>query len=220
MAHFVEHLLFWAQKNIPKKGIHATWMNTVATAMLLPWPTEPSTFSVNNDGFSEALDRFGQFFIAPLFNPSGVDRECKAIHQEFCKDQPQDAWRMLYVKKELANKKHPFHSFCIGNLDTLAQISQDELKEWYRAHYSANLMHLVVYSSLEMPTLEKEVMTLFSQVKNQNNEPSKCQECLLMAETSPRLCAITPVQDVQLLELSWEIPHFLDRIEKSTQTNY
>ena len=104
-------------------------------------------FSVNNNGFTEALDRFGQFFVAPLFSPSGVDRECKAIHSEFCRNIPLDPWRVLYVKKELAYVDHPFHAFCIGNQDSLAQISaRSELKEWYAEHYSANLMHLVVYS--------------------------------------------------------------------------
>lgn len=210
MAHFVEHLLFLGTEKYQEEEGYTRYLDEYGGTRNAFTMADRTVyiFSVNNDGFLGALDRFGQFFISPLFNPSGVDRECKAIHQEYCKDQPLDPWRVLYVKKELANKKHPFHSFCIGNSDTLAKISQDELKEWYQEHYSANLMHLVIYSSLDIPTLEKEVATLFSQVKNQNKEVSRCPECLLSTEQGAKLCTITPVQEIQLLELSWEIPRF------------
>ncbi|MBI3900900.1 MAG: insulinase family protein, partial [Chlamydiia bacterium] len=148
------------------------------------------------------------FFIAPRFNPSGVDRECKAIHQEYCKNVPLDAWRMHYVKKELANAHHPFHAFCIGNLETLAHISQDELKAWYHAHYSAHQMHLVVYSPLDIERLEKEIVDLFSGVNRQDCVKSLCAEPILLGQEPLQLCVIKPVQELQILELCWEIPRF------------
>jgi insulysin len=210
MAHFVEHLLFLGTEKYPEEEGYTRYLDEYGGTRNAFTMADRTVyiFAVNNDGFLGALDRFGHFFICPLFNPSGVDRECKAIHQEYCKNLPLDAWRMLYVKKELANKKHPFHSFCIGNIDTLAKISQDELKEWYKEHYSANLMHLVVYSSLNISALEKEVVALFSQVKNQNKKPSLCNERLLNPDLGPKLCTISPVQEVQILELAWEIPRF------------
>lgn len=209
MAHFVEHLLFLGTEKYPEEEGYTRYLDEYGgnrNAFTMADRTV-YMFSVNNDGFSGALDRFGQFFISPLFTPSGVERECIAIHQEYCKDLPLDPWRVLYVKKELANKNHPFHSFCIGNRDTLAKIEQDELKRWYAEHYSANLMHLVVYSSQTLDILEKEVISLFSAVSNKNKQPSLCSEPL-MSEYQPRLCVVTPVQDLQLLELSWEIPRF------------
>ena len=186
MAHFVEHLLFLGTEKYPEEEGYTRYLDEHGGSRNAFTMADRTVymFSVNNDGFLGALDRFGQFFISPLFSPSGVDRECKAIHQEYCKDLPLDPWRMLYVKKELANKKHPFHGFCIGNAATLAKISQDELKEWYAAHYSANLMHLVVYSSLDLDTLEKE-NPLFSSVKNQQKTCAKCAEFFLL-EQFPR----------------------------------
>lgn len=210
MAHFVEHLLFLGTEKYPIEEEYSRYLDEhggLRNAYTMADRTV-YIFSVNNDGFLGALDRFGQFFISPLFNPSGVERECKAIHQEYSKNLPSDAWRLFYVKKELGNENHPFHSFCIGNSDTLKKISQDELKEWYRAHYSANLMHLVIYSSLDLDTLEKETVSLFSAVSNQEKKPSRFSEPLLKAGESPKLCAITPVQEIQQLELCWEIPRF------------
>ncbi|MCC5831816.1 MAG: insulinase family protein [Chlamydiales bacterium] len=208
MAHFVEHMLFLGTEKYPEEEGYKRYLDEhggTPNAFTMADRTV-YIFSVNNEGFSEALDRFGQFFIAPIFSPSGVDRECKAIHQEFCKDVPLDPWRVLYVKKELANSKHPFHRFCIGNSDTLERISQDELKEWYNTHYSADLMHLVVYSSESLDSLENEVATIFSNVKKKECLPSSSTEPLFLADKFGKMVLITPIQDLQILEMSWELP--------------
>lgn len=209
MAHFVEHLLFLGTEKFPEEEGYTRYLDEHGGKRNAFTMSDRTVymFSVNNDGLSEALDRFGQFFIAPLFSPSGVARECHAIHQEFCRNVPLDNWRALYVKKALANPVHPFHGFCIGNLDTLAQISQDELKQWYKEHYSANLMHLVIYAKADLDTLEKEVVNIFSAVKNSEVVPKKCEAALLHPENMGKLIAITPIQDIQQLEMSWEIPN-------------
>lgn len=208
MAHFVEHMLFLGTEKYPEEEGYTRYLDEHGGARNAFTMADRTVymFSVNNNGFSEALDRFGQFFIAPIFSPSGVDRECKAIHQEFCKDVPLDPWRVLYVKKELANCDHPFHRFCIGNSDTLARISQDELKAWYRAHYSADLMHLAVYSSKSLDSLEEEVASIFSRVKNKERSPSSCSEPLFVSDNFGKMVLITPVQDLQILEMNWELP--------------
>ncbi|MCP5470054.1 MAG: insulinase family protein [Chlamydiales bacterium] len=210
MAHFVEHLLFLGTEKYPDEKAYTRYLDEHGGSRNAFTMSDRTCymFSVNNEGFSGALDRFAQFFIAPLFSPSGVERECKAIHQEYCKDIPLDAWRALYVKKELANEAHPFHDFCIGNLTTLAKIEQDELKEWYKEHYSAHRMHLVVYSAQSLDSLEEEVTTLFSSVKNNANTLERC-EVPLFAHNQTALAAIYPVQAIQQLEMAWEIPrHF------------
>lgn len=210
MAHFVEHLLFMGTEKYPEEEGYTRYLDEHGGSRNAFTMADRTVymFSVNNEGFIEALDRFGQFFICPLFNPSGVERECKAIHQEYCKNLFLDSWRMLSVKKELANNDHPFHSFSIGNAETLASISQDEVQEWYKNHYSANLMHLVIYSPLDIETLEKEVALLFAQVKNKDKQTACCSQALVVEQDKPSICFISPVQDVQLLEMSWEIPRF------------
>jgi insulysin len=210
MAHFVEHMLFLGTEKYPEEEGYTRYLDGHGGKRNAFTMTDRTVyiFSVNNNGFSEALDRFGQFFVAPLFSPSGVDRESKAIHSEFCRNVPLDQWRMLYVKKELANTEHPFHAFCIGNKDSLKQISQDELKEWYKTHYSSNLMHLVVYSPESLDTLEKEVVNIFSAVENKNKIRSHYNVPLTSPEKNQQLCVISPVQEIQTLELTWEIPRF------------
>jgi insulysin len=75
--------------------------------------------SLDSKALFGALDRFSRFFFEPLFNPSCVQREMKgyfdwflAVDEEYRKNIESDAWRMLHVRKELANPSHPFSIHC------------------------------------------------------------------------------------------------------------
>jgi len=46
----------------------------------------------------EALDRFAQFFIAPMMTPSAMDRELHAVDSENAKNLQDDGRQMLQVK--------------------------------------------------------------------------------------------------------------------------
>jgi insulysin len=50
-------------------------------------------FDVANTAFEEALDRFSQFFISPLFDQNCTDREMKAVDSEYNLNIQQDCWR-------------------------------------------------------------------------------------------------------------------------------
>lgn len=208
MAHFVEHLLFLGTEKYPEEEGYSRYLDEHGGQRNAFTMNDRTVyfFSVNHGGFAEALDRFGHFFIDPLFTPSGVNRECHAIHQEYCKNLPLDACRLLYVYKELCTPEHPFHNFCMGNLETLAKISQDELKEWYHLHYGAQLMHLVIVSTQSLDHLEKQVEELFAHVKSSSFAPTAALPPLLTAAGRGQLAAIAPIQQLQHLELMWEIP--------------
>ncbi|NGX55541.1 MAG: Protease 3, partial [Chlamydiae bacterium] len=208
MAHFVEHMLFMGNEKYPDESEYQRFLDEHGGNQNAFTAADKTVyiFSVANEGFEGGLDRFAQFFVAPLFNPSGVARESEAIDQEFCRNVPLDFWRAYYVKKELANSDHPCHRFCIGNRETLSHISHDELMEWYHDHYSANLMHLVVHSALPLEELQEQVATIFSEIKNKDKSPNHFPIPLLSAETTGKLVAITPMREVQKLELTWELP--------------
>jgi insulysin len=71
-------------------------------------------FDVSPTKLTEALDRFAQFFISPLFTESGTEREINAVHSEHEKNIPDDTWRMSELHKVTANPEHPFHYFGTG----------------------------------------------------------------------------------------------------------
>ena len=122
-----------------------------------------------------ALDRFAQFFISPLFLLSTLDRELKAVDSENKKNLQSDNWRLSQLSKSLSSKKHPYHHFSTGNLDTLRDKPKErgidvrkEFIQFHDNHYSANRMKLVVLGKESLDELETWVGDLFAGVHNKD----------------------------------------------------
>lgn len=208
LAHFNEHMLFLGTKKYPEESAYDRFISEHGGSLNAYTANSYTSylFSINNPDFAPALDRFSSFFKEPLFNPSGVARELQAIDQEYAKNLENDDFRLSYIDRALANPKSPYHRFQIGNSDTLSEVSQDTLKKWYSEHYSANLMHLVVYSSLPLDQLKDLVVTDFQDIPNTNHQQFQTAEPLLSNTSAGNMVYIEPVQNKRSLTLTWELP--------------
>lgn len=112
------------------------------------WTSLTSTnfhFDIASDSFEEALDRFAQFFVSPLFSESAVEREMMAVESEFTMFVQDDTSRRKMVFQTLAHAESPYNCFDIGNLESLRQEGiRDKLLDFHAKWYSANLMNLVI----------------------------------------------------------------------------
>lgn len=208
VAHFLEHMLFLGTEKYPVEADYDRFIKAHDGNSNAYTAGDHTLymFSIHNSAFEEALDRFSFFFKQPLFNPSGVSRELQAIDQEFAKNFNSDDFRQHFVQKELANPNHPFHQFSIGNLDTLSKVSQGVLKQWYKEHYSANLMRLVVYSPLPLAELKTLVINDFGGIPTNNHPSFKIDAPILSDKEKGNFIYVEPLKDVQTLELTWELP--------------
>lgn len=209
MAHFVEHLLFLGTATYPEEsgfdrfvGDHngETNAHTAETETCY-------FFAVDNSAFPESLARFSRFFKEPLFNPSGVAREISAIDQEFSMARQRDQTRQWLMFKELSNPAHPFHHFNYGNRDTLEKVPRERVIEWYHDHYSANLMHLMVYSSLPLSQLQQLVVEQFSAISNQNKQLFYAEAPMLDDQLRGSVSWLNPLKQERSLTLMWELPN-------------
>lgn len=208
MAHFCEHMLFMGTSKYPDEASYDRFM-TANGGRRNAYTTDDHTnymFSVNNESFEEGLDRFSYFFKKPAFSESAVDREMNAVDQEHAKSVETDSYRAYHVTKQMANPAHPFARFRTGTYETLQKISREQLMQWYRDHYSSNLMHLVVYSNRDLETLQEMVLEKFSEVENQNKSIFRLDAPLLSDRYTGHLVTITPVKDVRSLTITWEFP--------------
>ncbi|KGM92239.1 uncharacterized protein PADG_11423 [Paracoccidioides brasiliensis Pb18] len=156
-----------------------------------------------------ALDRFAQFFIAPLFLESTLDRELRAVDSENKKNLQNDAWRLLQLNKSLSNPKHPYHHFSTGNLKTLRDGPQsrginvrDEFIRFYETNYSANRMKLVVLGQESLDELEGWVAELFADVKNKSLPQNRWDDVQpFTSENLQKICFAKPVMDSRSLDM-------------------
>jgi len=62
-----------------------------------------------------SIFRFSQFFIAPLFDESAVEREVNAIHSEYSKNVLKDSWRFDQLQRSTAKETHDYNVHGGGN---------------------------------------------------------------------------------------------------------
>jgi secreted Zn-dependent insulinase-like peptidase len=108
------------------------------------------------------------------------------------------------------NPKSPYAKFSVGNLTTLAdrpqQAIRDDLLRFYKQHYSANLMRLVVLANEPLPVLKKWVTTKFSAIPNHHSNKAIFTEPLLNAEQMAHKINIKSLQEKRELTFTFPLP--------------
>jgi len=212
LAHFLEHMLFLGTKKYPTPGEYQDFVSTRGGNHNAYTAFEHTNyfFDIDKDYLEPALDRFAQFFIAPLFTPAYVDREKNAVHSEYQSRKKDDDTRLHQVWKRVANPGHPFSNFNVGNLDTLSDRKgakvRDELVDFYSRHYSANIMTLVVLGREPNAVLRQWVTKKFSAIKNVDAKPLHITEPIFAEGRLPARVNVIPLKDRQIIRLTFPIP--------------
>ncbi|KAJ2481024.1 metalloprotease [Coemansia sp. RSA 2131] len=85
MAHFLEHMLFMGSAKYPAENEYTQYIaNNLGEYNAYTANTETTFyFSIANQAFEGAFDRFSRFFIDPLLLANSVDREVNAVDSEY-----------------------------------------------------------------------------------------------------------------------------------------
>lgn len=214
LAHFLEHMLFYASEKYPEEDSYSKYIteNGGSTNAFTSNEDTNYHFEVNADRFDEALDRFAQFFIKPLMSADATTREIKAVDSEHQKNLLSDPWRMNQLQKHLSAQNHPYHKFNTGSWDTLEVKPKErgidtrkELLNFYEENYSANLMHLVVYSKDTLDKAEQLVRSKFQDIRNTDRDQIRFTGQPCSAEHLQVLVRAVPIKRGHKLKIVWPI---------------
>ncbi|KAJ3120829.1 hypothetical protein HK100_012638 [Physocladia obscura] len=220
LAHFLEHLLFLGTEKYPRENEYSQYLSDVGGGFSNAYTAAENTnfyFEVSSGTMSDgssilegALDRFAQFFTAPLFDESCTERELNAVDSEHKKNLQDDAWRIQQLEQDLSKEGHVYQKFGTGNLDTLKTIP--ELKglktremciKFYKKHYSANIMKLGKESLEELQTWAE---TKFNNIENKNLIPREYADNPLGENELGKLVRIKPVRDDKTIVITFPWP--------------
>lgn len=220
LAHFCEHLLFMGTEKYPEENEYSRYLSHHSGHSNAYTSAEHTNyyFQVSSEYLEGALDRFSQFFISPLFSNSCKDREINAVDSENKKNLQNDMWRLYQLDKSKSNLEHPYNGFSTGNYQTLhveptsKDINvRDILLEFYKSHYSSNIMSLVILGKEDLDTLSSFAVEKFSTVPNKSfPRPNYDGKVIYNPENLTKLLKAKPIKDDHKLELSFMIPHDLD----------
>ncbi len=206
LAHYLEHMLFLGTKKFPEAGSYKKYLteNSGSSNAYTGGNITNYFFEVSHDGFEGALDRFSDFFKAPLFDKKFSEREVNAVNSEHDKNILSDGWRANYVATQVAEEGHPIRSFGTGNKDTLAGDNRPALLAFYKKYYSATNMKLAMISNLSLDSQEKAVRKYFSGIPSHPvNMPVIDPNFRRPLKDKYRLLKIKMIKDVRSMEIEF-----------------
>ena len=212
MAHFLEHMLFLGTDKYPDSGEYHHFINRHGGSHNA-WTGPEHTnffFTIENDYFAAALNRFAQFFICPSFNPELVDKERQAIDSEYRLKLNDDMRRTYEVYKETCNPAHPFSKFSVGSTTTLEdrdnQPVRDDLVAFYHNQYCAGKMALVLHGADDLDALQQLAEQFFEEVPNRGLKLQYPQVPLYRDDQKNIRLQVVPHKDLKKLVLSFPLP--------------
>ena len=152
-------------------------------------------------------------FISPTFNESSVEREIKAVDNEFSNRLNQDANRLAQIKSSEIKEGSPFNHFSAGNIKTLSLPDiRDRLLVYYKNYYSSDIMSLCIYNNKSLEEQLKMVENLFSLIpKIEGFKLPRYDEVKPYDETNLKyMYKIVPVKEANVLQLEWYFPYVED----------
>lgn len=213
LAHFLEHMLFMGTSRYPDPDGYGTFMRQHGgTTNAFTNQLTNYMFEINHNHYEEALDRFADFFKAPILLPDYVDKERHAVHSEWSMMQNQDGWAQRSLSAQLLGA-HPANQFWIGNLDSLSDKEgsklHDELVAFYQRYYSANRMKLVLISSDPLPQMQLLAKRYFADIENKQLATPRPTVQLDFTKRQPQRVHYVPNTEMQLLKLEFTIDNNL-----------
>ncbi|CAH1155362.1 unnamed protein product [Phaedon cochleariae] len=229
MAHFLEHMVFMGSEKFPAENDFDSFIKKGGGSDNASTDSETTCFYFEclEKHLHEALDKFAQFFIAPLMKKGAMTREREAIESEFQMALPSDWSRKEQLLCSFSKKDSPVNSFAWGNLITLKEnIDDDKLyegvHEFRKRHYSAHRMTLAIQARLPTETLQKYVVECFSKVPNNElpaNDFTVFSNGLFETPEFNRLYYMKPTKDSCQVDLTWSLPPLREKY-KSKPVQY
>ncbi|MDT7525209.1 insulinase family protein [Pseudidiomarina sp. GXY010] len=222
LAHLLEHMLFLGTEGYPDAQGFQSYISAHGGSHNAWTGTEYSNyyFSINQQYFAPALDRFIRFFYEPLLQQDWVEKELQSIEAEFHLKRNDELRRLYQVHKATANPKHPFTKFSVGNLSTLTNTKERPLsaalQQFFKRWYCAKRMTLVLCGPQSLAELQQLAELHGSRI------PSGCADALLLdeplyeAEQLGLMVQVKPLKEAQRLILTFALPGIDDDYANKT----
>jgi insulysin len=217
LAHFLEHMLFLGTSKYPHANEYQKFINKHSGShnAYTAYNETNFYFNINNNEFTEAIERFSDFFVSPLLDKQYISQEVNAIEAEYSSKLQDDGWRTQSVIKQLMNPAHSYSKFNIGNLKTLSYSSTEVLRkkliEFYDTHYFAKNMRLVLASYLPISELESLATQYFSNIRSEAIIPQDSAlpistPSIFISSDLPIHATIQPQKEIRQLKFIFPMP--------------
>mmetsp|Transcript_11745 Transcript_11745/g.25855 ORF Transcript_11745/g.25855 Transcript_11745/m.25855 type:complete len:1265 (-) Transcript_11745:355-4149(-) len=173
LAHFLEHMLFLGTKKYPDPNAWDEFISRHGGKSNAFTASEATVFytTFSSEAASEAMDRFADFFRAPLFKEEWMDREVLAVTSEHQKNIQDPARRNDAVLTSLADPASPVGVFHTGDVESLKTLPEKQgknplkaLQQQFARHFCTARMRVVLFGPQAAKDQLKMAKTTFGEI--------------------------------------------------------
>ncbi|KAK9915769.1 hypothetical protein WJX75_003936 [Coccomyxa subellipsoidea] len=217
MSHYLEHMLFMGSEQFPDENDYDAYLQSHGGSANAFTELEFTNyhFDCKPDALYGALQRFSQFFIAPLCKADALEREVNAVDNEFSGVQQDDTMRLAQLRCHTSLEGHIYRKFTWGNKKSLVTLPaakgidvRSELVQYYKQNYSAERMCLTVLGGEPLDTLQQWVLQLFSAIPS-GRGPRPEFSHVGLPFTGGRLHLMPAVRQGHQLTITFQLPSLL-----------
>lgn len=145
IAHFLEHKMFESERG----DVFQEFGKLGASANAFTSFTKTSYLFSATDNIRKNIETLLDFVQEPYFTPETVEKEKGIIGQEIQMYQDDPNWRLFFGIIGNLYPKHPLHIDIAGTIDSIAQITADDLYLCYNTFYHPSNMKLFVVGNIQ-----------------------------------------------------------------------
>lgn len=213
LAHLLEHMLFNGSASYPLADEFNRYLGKHGGTVNAWTGTEYTNyhFDVNHAFVNEALDCFKDMLFQPLLTTEAIEKEIQAIDAEFKVKIKDDLRRLYQVHKETCNPEHPFSQFSVGNADSFASHTIEELRTllaaFHQRYYMPENCCMCMVSNQPTSDLIRTMSKVFCDLDtSKTKENRKPLPPLYLPHQLGVLISINPIKDARRLIVSFALP--------------
>lgn len=215
-AHMIEHMTFKGTDKISETDINH--IGEKFDAIHNAYTSHDSTtffFRTDNKNWELFVAILADLMQNARFNKDHFDSEVKAVISELNLRRGSDgqkAWAVL--QSLLYPLNHPYHHDVIGTREDLVAASNEDLKNFYKFHYTPDNMTVIVVGNLDKNVVFEKVNSYFGRIPK---APAPCSnktinfDAFLPADFVQHSVTIHTRTTNPITYLAWDIPGEKDK---------
>lgn len=152
IAHFFEHIPFKGTKNYPTAYDISSTIEGFGGIFNAYTSKDHTVYWIKalKEHFPKMIDITGDMVLAPLLDPSEIEREKGVIVEEINMYEDMPSQRVSEILSEVMYPNHPLGMPIIGTKETVTSFTQETFTTYMKSHYHPNNAVLVVAGGLRM----------------------------------------------------------------------
>ena len=167
-AHFLEHLLFMGSEKYPDSRDFSSYLEKCGGIYNAYTSHYTTCYYIELDSIflEKGVDILSWFFRKPILDMKYIKSEMEIIDSEHKKNILSDYWIIDDLFRKFSkNQNSKYAKFGTGNLDSLKDITKEDIMKFYDKHYKTDNYYVCIVDSISMDEMIKKYIPYFNDIE-------------------------------------------------------